>query len=83
MCSPLHLRQPSEQARLQVCGLKRLLACQQTGHTSVPALVYRAIELSEQQALLLALYDNLGCRALNAVEKGRILLRLCSILATP
>jgi ParB family transcriptional regulator, chromosome partitioning protein len=75
--TPLHLRQPSEQARLQVvCGLKRLLACQQTGHSSVPALVYRAIELSEQQALLLALYDNLGCRALNAVEKGRILLRL-------
>jgi hypothetical protein len=42
----------------------------------VPALVYSAAELSEQQALLLALHDNLGCRALNAVEKGRMLLRL-------
>jgi hypothetical protein len=75
--TPLHLRQPSDQAPLQVvCGSKRLLACQQTGHTGVPALVYSAAELSEQQALLLALHDNLGCRTLNAVEKGRILLRL-------
>jgi ParB-like chromosome segregation protein Spo0J len=75
--TPLHLRQPSGQAPLQVvCGSKRLLACQQTGHTDVPALVYSAAVLSEQQAFLLALHDNLGCRALNAVEKGRILLRL-------
>jgi len=75
--TPLHLRQPSDQTPLQVvCGSKRLLACQQTGHTGVPALVYSAAELSEQQAFLLALHDNLGCRALNTVEKGRILLRL-------
>src|SRR5919198_5974028 len=75
--TPLHLRQPSDQAPLQVvCGSKRLLACQQTGHTGVPALVYNAIELPEQQAFLLALYDNLGCRTFNAVEKGRILLCL-------
>jgi ParB-like chromosome segregation protein Spo0J len=75
--TPLHLRQPSEQSPLQVvCGSKRLLACQQTGHTSVPALVYSAAELSEQQAFLLALHDNLGCRVLNAVEKARVILRL-------
>ena len=75
--TPLHLRQPSAQAPLQVvCGSKRLLACQQTGHTGVPALVYSAAELSAQQALLFALHDNLGCRTLNAVEKGRMLLRL-------
>lgn len=75
--TPLHLRQPSDQAPLQVvCGSKRLLACQQTRHTSVPALVYSAVELSEYQAFLLALHDNLGCRVLNAVEKARILLRL-------
>ena len=75
--TPLHLRQPSNQVPLQVvCGSKRLLACQQTGHTSVPALVYSASELSEPQAFLLALHDNLGCRLLNAVEKARILWRL-------
>ena len=39
-------------------------------------MVYSAAELSAQQAFLFALHDNLGCRALNAVEKGRILLRL-------
>src|SRR5262249_7762932 len=58
------------------CGSKRLLACQQSGHTSVPALVYSAAALSEQQAFLLAVHDNLGCRTLNAVEKARILWRL-------
>jgi ParB-like chromosome segregation protein Spo0J len=75
--TPLHLRQPSDQASLQVvCGFKRLLACQQAGHTSVPALVYSAAELPEPQAFLLALHDNLGCRVLNAVEEARILWRL-------
>jgi ParB-like chromosome segregation protein Spo0J len=75
--TPLHLRQPADQTPLQVvCGSKRLLACQQTGHTSVPALVYSAAELAEPQAFLLALHDNLGCRVLNAVEKARILWRL-------
>src|SRR4029453_19152852 len=35
--TPLHLRQPSGQAPLQVvCGSKRLLACQQTGPTDLP-----------------------------------------------
>jgi len=72
--TPLHLRQPSDQAPLQVvCGSKRLLACQESGHTSVPALLYSATELPVPQAFLLALYDNLGCRAFNAVEKARIL----------
>src|SRR5262249_28582633 len=75
--TPLDGRQGSTQAPLQVvCGSKRLLACQQTGHTSVPALVYSAEELPEQQAFLLALHDNLGCRVLNAVEKARVLWRL-------
>ena len=75
--TPVHLRQASAQAPLQiVCGSKRLLACQQTGHTSVPALVYSAAELPEPQAFVLALHDNLGCRVLNAVEKARILWRL-------
>src|SRR5262249_38011592 len=75
--TPLHLRQPSDQAPLQVvCGSERLLAWQQSGQTSVPALVYSAADLSEAQAFLLALHDNLGCRVLNAVEKARTLWRL-------
>ncbi|MGQ4807402.1 hypothetical protein NKDENANG_00750 [Candidatus Entotheonellaceae bacterium PAL068K] len=75
--APVHLRRVAAQDPLQVvCGWKRLHACQRTGHTHVPALVYEPAELSEEQAFLLALYDNLGCRPFNSVEKGRILRRL-------
>jgi ParB/RepB/Spo0J family partition protein len=75
--TPLQLRQVSHTVGLQlVCGSKRLQASQQAGYTHVPALVYTAEELSEEAALRLALYDNLGCRELNAVEKGRVLWRL-------
>ena len=75
--TPLHLRQRSAHAPLQVvCGSKRVLACQQTGHCRVPAQVHKAEALPEEQAFLLSVYDNIGCRTLNAVEKGRILRRL-------
>jgi ParB family chromosome partitioning protein len=75
--TPVHLRQvPGAGGYQVVCGSKRLQACQDTGCTTVPALLHRVEELSDEQAFLLAVYDNLGCRPLNAVEKGRILLRL-------
>ena len=75
--TPLHLRRVSAQTPLQVvCGAKRLQVCQQTGHDTVPALVHSATALPDEPAFLLAVYDNLGCRPLNAVEKGRILRRL-------
>ena len=75
--TPLHLRALPDREPLQlVSGWKRLLACQQTGHKQVPALVYNVGELSDEAALLLAVHDNLGCRTLNAVEKGRVLQRL-------
>ena len=75
--TPVHLRQPSPQALLQVVsGWKRCLACQLAGQTQVPALVYYAADLSPQQACLLALHDHLGGRVLNSVEKGRMLVCL-------
>mgnify|MGYP003393872726 CR=1 FL=1 len=75
--TPVHLRRLAPELPLQViCGSKRLLACQQTGHSVVPALVHDAAELSVEEAFLLALHDNLGCRTLNAVEKARVLRRL-------
>ncbi len=75
--TPLHLRALDGRERLQlVSGWKRLLACQQTEHLQVPALVYDVGELSDEAALLLAVHENLGCRSLNAVEKGRVLQRL-------
>jgi hypothetical protein len=39
-------------------------------------LIHEAAELSDEQAFLLAIYDNLGCRRLNVVEKARIVRRL-------
>ncbi|MGE3537221.1 MAG: ParB/RepB/Spo0J family partition protein [Candidatus Tectimicrobiota bacterium] len=75
--TPVHLRQSEPEAPLQViCGSKRLLACQQSGRPTVPALLYTAAELSVEAAFLLAVYDNLGCRDLNLVEKARVLRRL-------
>ena len=75
--TPLHLRRPAEPAPLVlVAGSKRLHAAKQAGQATVPALVHEAGELSEQQALLLAVHDNLACRLFNAVEKARILRRL-------
>ena len=75
--TPLHLRRPAESAPLQlVAGSKRLRAAKQIGQATVPALLHEAGELSEQQAFLLAVHDNLACRPFNAVEKARILRRL-------
>ena len=75
--TPLHLRRPAESAPLQlVAGSKRLRAARQAGQATVPALLHEAGELSEQQAFLLAVHDNLACRPFNAVEKARILRRL-------
>jgi len=75
--TPVHLRQEPGQPGYQViCGAKRWHACHGAGHATVPALIHSATELSHEQAFLLAVYDNVGCRVLNAVEKARILLRL-------
>ena len=75
--TPLHLRRTAAPAPLQlVTGSKRLGAARQSGQATVPALVHEAEELSEQQAFLLAVHDNLACRSFNAVEKARILRRL-------
>jgi hypothetical protein len=82
--TPVHLRQVSDRTQLQVvCGSKRLRACQQAGGTTIPALVYSMAELADEPAFLLAVYDNLGCRPLNAIEKARILLRLRDAFGYP
>ena len=75
--TPLHVRRANESAPFQlVAGSKRLCAAQQAGQARVPALIHEADELSEQQAFLLAVHDNLACRPFNTVEKARILRRL-------
>ncbi len=75
--TPLHLRALGGRDKLQlVSGWKRVTACRETGRTHVPALIHDASELSDEAAFLLAVHENLGCRTLNAVEKGRVLRRL-------
>lgn len=75
--TPLHLRYVAHTDKLQiVCGSKRLQACEQLSQALVPALVYSSDELSDEDAFWLVVYDNLGCRDFNAVEKGRVLWRL-------
>jgi ParB family chromosome partitioning protein len=75
--TPLHLRRLPGQTRLQVvCGSKRVQAGQEAACSRVPALIYEVTELADEQAFLLAMYDNLGCRVLNVVEKARLLWRL-------
>jgi ParB-like chromosome segregation protein Spo0J len=59
-----------------VCGSKRLQAGQEAACSRVPALIYEVTELADEQAFLLSMYDNLGCRSFNAVEKARLLWRL-------
>ena len=82
--TPLQLRQTAEPAALQLlAGFKRLLAARQTGQATVPALIHEANELSDEQAFLLAVHDNLPCRSFNPVEKGRILRRLRHDLRYP
>ena len=72
--TPLHVRRTAASAPLQlVAGSKRLRVARQLGMTAVPALIHEAAELSEEQAFLLAVHDNLACRRFNAVEKARIL----------
>lgn len=75
--TPLHLRRLPGQTRLQVvCGSKRVQAGQEAACSCAPALIYDVPELPDEQAFLLAMCDNLGCRPLNVVEKARLLRRL-------
>ena len=75
--TPLIMRRTAASAPLQlVAGSKRLRAVRQLGKTTVPVLIHEDGELSEEQAFLLAVHDNLVGRGFNTVEKARILRRL-------
>ena len=68
--TPLHLRRSAAPLDLQlIAGFKRLRAAGQAGQTTVPALIHEGEELSDEQAFLLAVHDNLPSRSFNAVER--------------
>ena len=75
--TPVHLRSlPGHETLQIVCGFQRVYVAQEGGQTTVPALIHSAAELSDEQAFLLTVHENLGCRPLNVVEIGRVLWRL-------
>lgn len=69
---PLVVR-PVEEGYQLIAGERRLRASQMAGLTSVPVVVRRA---NDQQALLLALLENLQREDLNPLEEARAFLRL-------
>lgn len=75
--TPVQLRSlPGREALQIVCGFQRVHVCREVGQTTVPALIHSAAEFPDEQAFLLAVHENLGCRPLNVVETGRALWRL-------
>jgi ParB family chromosome partitioning protein len=69
---PLVVR-PVEEGYQLIAGERRLRASQMAGLTAVPVVVRRA---TDQQALLLALLENLQREDLNPLEEARAFLRL-------
>jgi ParB/RepB/Spo0J family partition protein len=69
---PIVVAEMDKQYRL-VIGARRVLACQELGWKKIPALVRR--NESREQLLWLSLQEKAGGRALNAMEKSRVLQR--------
>ncbi|MGH7494818.1 MAG: ParB/RepB/Spo0J family partition protein [bacterium] len=60
-----------------VIGVRRLLACQQLAWQDIPAIVVR--EETPENLLWLSLQEKRGGRALNAMEKSRVLQRFAGV----
>lgn len=75
--NPPVLEQKSETTYRIVAGLKRILALKQLKETKLRATIYHT-ETGEPdyRMFLFALYENLGTRALNVIEKANILYKL-------
>ncbi len=73
---PINVRHTPENTYQVVTGYKRVLAMQELGRQSVPALVHEPNDLSPTQAFLWNLHDNAATRELNIVEKSHALSKL-------
>ncbi|MHC4267115.1 MAG: ParB/RepB/Spo0J family partition protein [Planctomycetota bacterium] len=63
--------QDTEETYVVVCGYQRILAYQKLGRKSIEAKVID--EFSEEEILLLVLYDNLSSRGFNEIEKAVVI----------
>lgn len=71
------LEQKSESRYRIVTGFKRILALKQLKETKFQASIYRSeTGAPDYRIFLFTLYENLGTRALNGIEKANILFKL-------
>ncbi|MFC1562796.1 ParB/RepB/Spo0J family partition protein [candidate division KSB1 bacterium] len=59
-----------------ISGLKRILACKSLSFDMIDAFVFESDSISELEAFLIAVYDNMSIRRLNIIEKSVILNKL-------
>ena len=59
-----------------ISGLKRILAVKSLSFDTIDAFVYESGSISELEAFLISIYDNLSIRRLNNIEKSKILNKL-------
>ncbi|UCD85622.1 MAG: ParB N-terminal domain-containing protein [Deltaproteobacteria bacterium] len=77
LIQPLIVRQLEKTGKYQVvCGLRRALACRELGFEKIEAMVYPEAELSDQGGFLLGLFENLGHRDYNDIERSMVLSKL-------
>ncbi|MCP4978468.1 MAG: ParB N-terminal domain-containing protein, partial [Maribacter sp.] len=67
----------ADQTYIVVCGYQRILVCQELGWECIEAKVID--EFSDEEALLLALHDNLSTRGFNEIEKAIVLKKFMNI----
>ncbi|MBU1599652.1 ParB/RepB/Spo0J family partition protein [bacterium] len=76
LVNPPLLREKDREKFQIISGYKRILALTKLGKREVKALVYKGDEISDPDAFCLNLYENIGTRALNTIEKSIILNKL-------
>lgn len=69
--SPLHVRSVDGETYQLVTGFRRVRVLRQLGRTRVQAAVHSKEELPDPKAARLAVFDNLGVRKYNLVEKAK------------
>ncbi len=59
-----------------ISGFKRFFAYKHLGYNDIDAFVFKSGSISDLEAFLISIYDNIEIRELNIIEKGNILSKL-------
>lgn len=76
VAQPIVVRHTEEGTYQIVSGYKRVLACQELGRQTIPALIHEHSDLSAVQAFIRNLNENSFTRTLNIIEKATALIKL-------